>query len=392
MFIQSIKMAWESITSNKMRSFLTMLGVIIGVMSLVVMVALVDGATGAVTDEITSLGSDMVLVTILDDKGSPLRLSDLTGLESLDGVNRVAPTSQHNAIARHGYSDVPVTVYGTTASYMNIQGLKLSSGRFLKTVDVDNASYVVVLTHDAAEELFGRQNVVGESITISGRSFQVVGVLEKESSVMARAYVGWAVYVPFTVQSRMVGQPYITSFSASAVSDTNKVQESIDHFLSVRFMQDKDAYNLMNLTNFSSAMSSVSGILTSLMGGVASISLLVGGIGIMNIMLVSVTERTREIGLRKALGARKKDILLQFLTESSLLSLFGGIIGILLGWLISFVIGRIAVANNTPITPTIGLNVILLATIFSTAVGLFFGIYPANRAANLQPVEALRYE
>jgi putative ABC transport system permease protein len=258
---------------------------------------------------------------------------------------------------------------------------------------------VALLGPDVAQKLFGRkEGITGETIRIEGQPFRVIGILESKGGGSFGSQDN-VIMVPFTTaQSRLISRSnnrvdviYISAISADAV---NQASEEVSQILRSRHRTPvgADDFTIFSQQDFVNTAKMITGVFTTFLGGVAAISLLVGGIGIMNIMLVSVTERTREIGLRKALGARKKDILLQFLTESSLLSLFGGIIGILLGWLISFVIGRIAVANNTPITPTIGLNVILLATIFSTAVGLFFGIYPANRAANLQPVEALRYE
>ena len=207
MILQSIKMAWEAITSNKLRSFLTMLGIIIGVVALVVLVSLVNGATGAVTSSITALGNDMVTVNINDDKGSPIRLADLDEIAALSEVNEVAPSGSLNATAKFGYSDATVSLYGTTPSYYNVQGLKLKYGRFLKTTDINNASYVTVLAYSTAEELFGTADVVGEELTIGGRNFRVIGVLEEDTSLFASMLGGYSAYAPFTVESRMADEP-----------------------------------------------------------------------------------------------------------------------------------------------------------------------------------------
>lgn len=388
MIVQSIKMAWEAIAANKMRSFLTMLGIIIGVMSLVVMVSLVNGATGAVTDEISALGNDMVSVSIVDDKGSPLRLSDMADIASDDAIAAVAPTGSMNATAKHGYSDASVSVTGTTAIYYDIQGLELASGRFLKTTDIDNSSYVVVLSYDAADELFGNQNVVGETLSIDGRSFEVVGVLAEDDSMMSGMMGGLSVYVPYTVESRMAGQPYITSLSVAATEDIDAAQDVIEQYLLARFDQDEDAYSITNMSSISDSMSSITDTLTLLLGGIAGISLLVGGIGIMNIMLVSVTERTKEIGIRKAIGAGRRSILMQFLIEALLVSLMGCGIGLLASW---GILGLATLLVDSMSFAMTG-SVIALAVGFSTAIGLIFGINPANKAAKKHPIEALRYE
>lgn len=381
-------MAWEAIASNKMRSFLTMLGIIIGVMSLVVMVSLVNGATGAVTDEISSLGNDMVSVSIMDDKGSPLRLTDIDDIASDEAIAAVAPTGTMNATAKHGYNDISVSVTGTTAVYYYIQGLELASGRFLKTTDIDNASYVVVLSYDAADELFGSQNVVGEAFSIDGRSFEVIGVLAEDDSMMSGMMSGISVYVPYTVESRMAGQPYITSLSVAATGDVDAAQEAVDEYLLARFGQDEKAYSITNMSSISDAMSTITDTLTLLLGGIAAISLLVGGIGIMNIMLVSVTERTKEIGIRKAIGAGRRSILVQFLIEALMLSLLGCVFGLLVSWGILGIVTLIA----SSISFSMSGSVIALAVGFSTAIGLMFGLYPANKAAKKHPIEALRYD
>jgi putative ABC transport system permease protein len=253
---------------------------------------------------------------------------------------------------------------------------------------------------DTADKLFGRTSgLVGETVRVEGQPFRVIGILEERGGSSFNNEDDILLVPISTAQTRLlrrsssdrVDMLMVQAASAEVVPNAN---QEIAQILRSRHRTEigADDFTILTQQDFLSTAEMITGVLTIFLGGIAAISLLVGGIGIMNIMLVSVTERTREIGLRKALGARKMDILIQFLTESSVLSLIGGLIGIALGWAISLVVGQIAAASDTPIVPAIGIDTILLATLFSTAVGLFFGIYPANRAANLEPVEALRYE
>jgi putative ABC transport system permease protein len=365
-----------------------MLGIIIGVVALVVLVSLVNGATGAVTSEINSLGNDMIIVSVQDDKGSPIRLEDLSEIAALDAVGEAAPSGSMNATAKYGYSDATVSMYGTTQGYYDIQGLDLLYGRFLRTADVDNGSYVAVLSYSTAEELFGKAEVVGETLTIDGRNFLIVGVLEEDDSLFSSMLGGYSVYVPFTVESRMADAPYVQSFSVSPGDDTDATEAAVTDAMLARFHQDEDAFSVTNMSSISDAMSTVTGTLSLLLGGIAAISLLVGGIGIMNIMLVSVTERTKEIGIRKAIGAGKRSIMTQFLIEALMVSLMGCLFGLALSWLILEIVTAIAGS----ITFSMSLDVVLLAVGFASAIGLIFGLYPANKAAKKHPIDALRYE
>ena len=392
MILQSLKMAWEAIAGNKMRSFLTMLGIIIGVIALVVLVSLVSSASDSITDQVSSLGNNMLTVTIRDDRGNPLTVAELKRFEENEEIAAIAPLGQMSVMAKHGYNNEMVTVYGTTPIYSDIQGLEVEYGRFLKTPDIENSSYVVVLSQDAAIELFGKINVVGESLFLDGRSFLVIGILAEDTSMMAAMMSSLNVYVPFTVTARMSNAgSHVTSFYASA-TDTNSLdaaENALNTMMMGRFKQDEDAFSIMNLSALMDTMSSITGMLSLLLGGIAAISLLVGGIGIMNIMLVSVTERTREIGIRKAIGANRGSIMSQFLIEALVISFVGCVIGIILSWGILEIVSLIA---GDLITFGLSTSVVAIAVSFSLAIGVLFGIYPANKAAVKHPIEALRYE
>jgi putative ABC transport system permease protein len=388
--MQSIKMAWKSIVANKMRSFLTMLGIIIGVLSLIVLVSLVTSATSSVTDQISAMGNDMLTVSIRDDKGSPLKFSDLSAIAEDDSIALVAPTIQVSGTAKNGTETVSVSMEGTTGSYFTIEGSELAAGRFLKNADIDNGSYVTVLSYDAADEIFGTANVVNQQLQINGIKYLIVGVLAEEES-MSMSFSTNSVYIPFTLAERLSdASSGITSFYATAASaDTiDRAETFLTNNLLSRFKNDEDAFSIRNMSTLAETMSSVTSIFALLLGGIAGISLLVGGIGIMNIMLVSVTERTREIGIRKAIGAKRLSILLQFLVESLVICLIGCAIGVLLSF------GIIAIVNAFVEDMTFAMSggVLFIAVLFSTFIGLVFGVYPARKAAKMNPIDALRFE
>ena len=392
MILQSLKMALEAIAGNKMRSFLTMLGIIIGVIALVVLVSLVSSATSSITNQVSSLGSNMLTVSIRDDHGNPLNLHELKAIEQDEEIAAVAPLAQISVTAKHGHTTETATVYGTTPPYSEIQKLEVEYGRFIKTADVENSSYVVVLSHNAANDLFGSYDVVGESVSLNGRSFLVVGVLAEDTSMMSSTSSVLTVYAPFTTVARMsTSGSHVTTFyvAASNTATLDGAQSALKTYLMNRFKQDERAFRISNMSSLMDTMNTITSMMSLLLGGIAAISLLVGGIGIMNIMLVSVTERTREIGIRKAIGANRSSIMMQFLIEALTISFVGCVIGIVFSWVI---LGIVTLVAGDLITFSLSANVVVIAVAFSLAIGVLFGIYPANKAARMHPIDALRYE
>jgi putative ABC transport system permease protein len=405
---QAFLEALESLSGNKLRSGLTVLGIVIGVAAVIAMLAVGTGAEESITGSISGIGTNLLFVFRGDPGDSirnpkPLTLGDADALRdqfAAPSVEAVAPALQGNGTVSFGGEQTTPQILGVTPEYFQVRNYIVTEGQYITEEHILGRASVVLLGPEVAENLFGHSDgVTGETVRIEGQPFRVLGVLESKGGGSFGSQDN-VVIVPFTTaQTRLIRRStsdrvdiiFVQAVSGEVVTQAS---EEISAILRNRHRTPvgADDFTVFTQQDLLATFQSITGILTIFLGGIAGISLLVGGIGIMNIMLVSVTERTREIGLRKALGARKRDILTQFLTESSLLSLIGGIIGIMFGWLISFIVGRIAAASDTAFTPVVGIDAILLATIFSAAVGLFFGIYPASRAANLEPVEALRYE
>jgi putative ABC transport system permease protein len=406
-FLQSFWEALESLSANKLRSGLTILGIVIGVAAVIAMVSIGRGAENSITGSIQGIGTNLIFVfrsrsdEIRNPK--PITLADAEAVSDpfqAPSVEGVAPILQGDVKISYGGETTVTEVSGVTPAYGPVRNYNASEGEFINEEHILGRSSVVLLGPDTAETLFGRsEGITGETVRIEGQPFRVIGVLESKGGSGFTNEDEQALVPLTTAQARLLRRSTrdrvdLLIVQAASAAQVPQATEEIAQILRTRHRTEigADDFTVLTQQNFLDTVRTITQVLTIFLGGIAAISLLVGGIGIMNIMLVSVTERTREIGLRKALGARRLDILTQFLTESAVLSLFGGLIGIALGWTISYIVGRIAAANNAPIDPSIGLDTILLATLFSTAVGLFFGLYPANRAAGLEPVEALRYE
>jgi len=414
---QAILEALESLNGNKMRSGLTVLGIVIGVAAVIAMLAVGNGAQASITGSISSIGTNLLFVFSgsADGPGGPgggrrsgnndrpLTLSDADAIAdpfAAPSVELVAPAIQGNGQLTYAGEKTSTSISGITPAYFSVRNLELAEGEPINEEQILGRMSVVILGPETATTLFGHADgVVGETIRIEGQPFRVIGVTVAKGGGAFGSEDNSA-YIPFTTaQARLIKRStrdevdviFIQATSAEAVPTAS---EEVSNIIRTRHRTPIgiDDFTVFTQQDFLSTFATITGVLTIFLGGIAGISLLVGGIGIMNIMLVSVTERTREIGLRKALGARKRDILLQFLTESSLLSLIGGIIGIMFGWLIAFIVGRVAIATGNNFVPIVGTDAIVLSTSFSAIIGLFFGIYPASRAANLEPVEALRYE
>lgn len=384
--LQLIKLALRGIIDNKLRSFLTMLGIIIGVASVIALVSFASGATAQVTSQLEGMGSNILNVNIFG-RGSQ---TSFTYEEAMDlknpYISGVAPTVNSGMTVKFMNKTFDTGIIGTNPEYFSINGRETEVGRILTETDIENRSRVAVIGAETAREL-GMINPVGETIKIEGNNFTVVGLLKSKGSSMMGSQDD-VVIVPITTAQRLFRTGGIRSITMQAASpeDVEPAKAFLEADL-MRIFGEEDSFNVFDQTELLDTVRQSTSVLSMMLGGIAGISLLVGGIGIMNIMLVTVTERTREIGIRKAIGAKKKDILTQFLIESSVLSGVGGIIGIIVGLALSRILSSLA---NFPTQTT--LLTVGISFGFALLVGIVFGMYPANRAANLNPIDALHYE
>ncbi len=413
---EAIRIALRALAANKLRSILTMLGIIIGVAAVIALMSVGQGVQALIIEQLQSAGSNMLIIVPgrLEEAqpgdprtrrpSNPLTNGDWLALRdplNVPHLLAVVPEVDGQTTVSYGKTTLSLLITGTNDEYPFVRNFYPAEGRFITQEDILSEARVAVLGRNVAEKLFSPDVYpIGQTIRINQIPFRVVGIMEKQGGSGFRNFDD-LVFVPFTTaQQRLFpymrspkGEPTLSLILAKVDSEDNlkAAQAAIEDLLRERHhitYLDEDDFSVINQADILDILGSITGVLTTFLGGIAAISLLVGGIGIMNIMLVSVTERTREIGLRKAVGAKRRDILLQFLVEAMVLSLIGGFIGMILG----FAGAQILASLSEDLKAIISLDSILLATGFSLLVGLFFGIYPALRAAQLHPIDALRYE
>ncbi|AIQ51653.1 ABC transporter permease [Paenibacillus sp. FSL R7-0331] len=387
MLYQSMKMALKSILSSKVRAFLTMLGIIIGVSSVIALVSVGQGTTSQITESLSSLGTNQLTVNITG-RGATTSLTyeEALALGEIEGAKNVSPVISGNVTAKHGTENVSVSVEGITPAYEDVQNFHVQSGRFLLDIDTEYRQKVALIGSDTAEDLFGTDSPVGEKVQLNGTSFKIVGLLESKGSTSGGSS-DEKILIPISTAERFLQSRGVRSITITTTSNDNveEVKGKLESALDAKFSSAENAYSVFDSQEMLATVNETSATLSLALGGIAGISLFVGGIGIMNIMIVSVNERTREIGIRKAIGAKKINILMQFMIESVVLSGFGGLIGVGLGLGASWAVG-----NYTSMNVATSWNMVMISFSFSLIIGIVFGMIPANKAARMRPIYALR--
>ena len=384
-FKNILKGSIKNILSNKLRSLLTMLGLVIGIASVIVLVGIGNGTSKKISSQVQSLGTDVLTLNISSSDYS-LDYADIDDLLNLDNIQYVAPYKTiSSTISREGTTSSRANLIATTPEYLETIGLTISSGRLLSEIDLENYNKVCLIGDDLAEDLFSLSNPVGQSIKIDGDNYTVIGVLTAVGSSMG-SNIDDMLIIPFTTMKYLEEDTSISNLYIKVEND-NIIESTttlIENYIENIYGIDTDYFSVSSQDSMLNTMDEINNTMSLLLGGIAGISLIVGGIGVMNVMLVSVTERTREIGIRKALGAKRKDILLQFLIEAMVLCLVGGLIGIIFGIGLGSLLGKMGYTFSP------GVTIILIAFLSSALIGIVFGIFPANKASKLNPIEALR--
>jgi putative ABC transport system permease protein len=401
--METIRVSMNSLTTNKLRSFLTILGIIIGVAAVIAIMAIGNGSTARIKAEINKLGNNVLMVapamTMVDgeidlDNTPSFTWADVEALEQKNSIDALMPNISSNSKAAWGRYNYNATIVGTSTSFYKVKKFSFAEGRTFTNDEMDKRMNVAILESQAVQRLFGgdTQNVLGRTFQIKQIPFKVIGVLNTQPVTNLSYSTNEQIYIPATTMMNRLGEKNITGLDVSAKSPALMDQARLDILESLRVTHqlkpsEPDQFQIMSQSEAAGAASGVDNIMTSLLGGVAAISLVVGGIGIMNIMMVSVIERTREIGIRKAIGAKPRDIMIQFLSEAVIFGLLGGTIGVVTGIGASKIIEA-----TTHMTIEFTISPIIYSFLSSAGTGILFGVYPAYKAASLKPIDALRYE